>query len=613
MKIMISIVTFLMLASFAVAQEYKGPVAICPSSDGAVLYVLNRDSAEIAVVDVATAAVLRSFQLPVIPNDMALAPDGKTLYVGLGEYQGKVVAVNTEDGAIRAEVTTGHTPTGITVSADGTRVYACLRFDTKVAEYDAASLTELRRMAALHEPIDSVITPDGKWLYVANFLPHDHSDGADVAAEITAILLADGSSKNIRLPNGSSSMHGIAISPDGKYVYTTAILARYQLPTTQLERGWMNTNGFSIIDAQNAEFVNTVLLDDVDLGAANPWPICVSPDNKKVFVGLAGTHELCIVDIEKAMEKLASMPHSADLVQDGASTTSTKTVEGVPQDLAFLVGMKQRIRLKGKAPRSIAVIGDQVYLGMYFDDTIVAVNTSARRPKAKEFVALGPKPEMTAARRGELYWHDASLCFQHWQSCASCHPDARTDALNWDLLNDGIGNPKNAKSMLFSISSPPAMWHGVRATAEVAVRTGFKHILFSVRPEQDYLDIEEYIKAMKPLPSPYLVNGQLSESAQRGKVLFESERLNCIQCHCGEHYTDMKMHDVGSRASYDSLDSFDTPSLNELWRTSPYMHDGRFVTVPEIFTTGMHGDVLGDVAGLSEEEVQDLSNYILSL
>ena len=70
----------------------------------------------------------------------------------------------------------------------------------------------------------------------------------------------------IRLPNGSSSVRGICISPDGKQVYVTHILSRYQMPTTQLDRGWMNTNTLSIIDVQTKKLLNTVLLDDVDLG-----------------------------------------------------------------------------------------------------------------------------------------------------------------------------------------------------------------------------------------------------------------------------------------------------------------------------------------------------------
>jgi hypothetical protein len=38
------------------------------------------------------------------------------------------------------------------------------------------------------------------------------------------------------------------VSPDGRFAYVTHTLGRYQLPTTQLERGWMNTNALSIID-----------------------------------------------------------------------------------------------------------------------------------------------------------------------------------------------------------------------------------------------------------------------------------------------------------------------------------------------------------------------------
>ena len=38
------------------------------------------------------------------------------------------------------------------------------------------------------------------------------------------------------------------MSPDGRFAYVTHILSRYQVPTTQLERGWMNTNALSILD-----------------------------------------------------------------------------------------------------------------------------------------------------------------------------------------------------------------------------------------------------------------------------------------------------------------------------------------------------------------------------
>lgn len=609
------ILGFFCSTAFLFAQEYKGPVALVPSADGAILYVLEKDAQALVTVNAETMEVAQTFPLPEVPHAMTLSADGSVMYVTAGVFPGKVYAVSTADGKILREGKTGHTPMGPVLSPDNTKLYVCYQFENALAEFDTETLTEQRRFQALHEPCNAVITKDGKTVYAANFLPLDPSDGADVAAEISAIDTQTGETKNIRLPNGSSSMHGICLSPDGKYVYTTAILARYQLPTSQLERGWMNTNGFSIIDADKREFVNTVLLDDVDLGAANPWPITTSADGKKVYIGLAGTNELCVVDMEKTLEKLLALPKTIEEAKEAGNYNERTTIlaDQVPQQLAFLVGLKKRIKLTGKSPRSLCVIGEKVYAGMYYSDTLNTVDTKARRPKAKSF-ALGPEPVLTPERRGELAWNDATLCFQHWQSCASCHPDARSDALNWDLLNDGTGNPKNAKGMLFSLDTPPAMWHGVRDKAETAIRTGFQFILFSVQPEETFLDIEAYFRSLVPLPSPHLVDGQLSEQALRGKAIFEREELGCAKCHFGEYFTDQKMHDVGSRAEkVDQQDDFDTPTLREIWRTPPYMHDGRYVHLRDVFKLGNHGDVYGDVAGLSDEELDDLTEYLLSL
>ncbi len=599
------------------AGEYKGPIKLLPTKDGATLYSLNMDAKEIAVVSLADAKVDRTISLPGTPNDMCLSGDEKTMYVGYGDYQGKICAIDLATGEIKGEGVVGHTPCGLCLTPDESALFICLRFEAKLAKVSLPDFKVEQTYPALHEPCDAVITHDGKTYYVANFLPLDRSDGANVAAEITCLDTATGKTKNIRLPNGSSSMHHITLSPDGKYVYTTAILARYQLPTTQVERGWMNTNGFSVIDADKREFVNTVLLDDVDSGAANPWPIVVTPDNKTIVVGIAGTHEICLVDKDKTHEKLESLPKDAEDAKEKGLANVT-TADQVPQLLAFLVGLKKRVKLssrtmKVKGPRCLAVVDTKIYVGMYFSDNIMVVDLKARTPKAKEFVKLGPEPEMDAARRGELAWHDATLCFQNWQSCASCHPDARSDALNWDLLNDGMGNPKNAKGMLFALDLPPAMWHGVRVNAEKAIRTGFQYIMFANVPDETCVDIEEYFKSLKPLPSPYLVDGQLSEKALRGKAVFENEKYACTQCHTGEYFTDQQLHDVGSRADYDHRDDFDTPTLREIWRTPPYMHDGRYVNLKDVFMDGAHGDVLGKVDEMTEEEAGDLVEYLLSL
>ena len=109
------------------------------------------------------------------------------------------------------------------------------------------------------------------------------------------------------------------------------------------------------------------------------------------------------------------------------------------------------------------------------------------------------------------------------------------------------------------------------------------------------------------------MNGELNESAKRGKEIFERKELACSVCHCGEYFTDGKLHDVGSRNDYDTRDEFDTPTLREIWRTPPYLHDGHYVKLRDIFAEGNHGDVLGNVGELSDAELDNLTEYLLSL
>jgi cytochrome c peroxidase len=221
---------------------------------------------------------------------------------------------------------------------------------------------------------------------------------------------------------------------------------------------------------------------------------------------------------------------------------------------------------------------------------------------------------MDVVRKGEFYFNDAGICFQGWQSCASCHSyDARVDGLNWDLLNDGIGNPKNAKSLLLSHRTPPAMSMGIRDTAETAVRSGIRHILFTVQPEEIPTAMDEWLKTLKPAPSPYLEKGKLSKAAERGKKLFNSARVGCATCHPDGLYTNLKQYDVGTQGQYDKQGEFDTSTLYELWRTAPYLHDGSAVTIREVLTTHNKGDKHGKTSQLSPQEIDDLAAFVLSL
>jgi len=264
-------------------------------------------------------------------------------------------------------------------------------------------------------------------------------------------------------------------------------------------------------------------------------------------------------------------------------------------------------------PRGVTIVGSTAHVAAYFGDEVLGVNLEGGTPGVESRIALGPKVSPPISRRGEILFHDATIGFQGWQSCASCHPDVRADGLNWDLLNDGLGNPKNTRSLLLAHSTPPTTASGVRDDAEGSVRAGFHHILFTTVAETDAQAVDAFLKALRPEPGPALVDGQLSPAAERGRQLFEGDRLGCAACHPAPLYTDLRMHDVASRGPRDDRDTFDTPTLVESWRTAPYLHDGRYATLRALFREGSHGDVRGDIDGLSDDELADLIEFLRSL
>jgi YVTN family beta-propeller protein len=614
------------------AGDYLGPIDVVASPDQQQLYVVQADAQRIDVVSIATREVVRSILCPARPSGLAISRAGNTLYMTCGGPEGRVCVADAATGRLTTTIAVGHTPGGPALLPDGKRLFVCNRFDNDVSVIDTASGKETARVKVVREPVAAAATPNGRWIFVANLLPDEPADANDVAASVTVIETANLTTTTIRLPNGSSSVHGLCVAADGKYAYVVHVLSRYQLPTTQLERGWMNTNALSVIDVQTRKLVNTVLLDDIDRGAANPWAVAVSDDSKSLVVSHAGTHELSVIDAAGLLEKLLAMPKTVAEAKtlgryDNYGTYSSTIAADVPNDLAFLVDLRRRIplrtgRLPGQinadrarlnGPREFALIGPRAYVAVYFSDAVAVVDWAQQRGDVVAVMPLGPPPELTAERRGEMHFHDADFCFQQWQSCSSCHPDARVDALNWDLLNDGFGNPKNAKSMLLAHKTPPAMSFGVRPSAEEAVRAGIRHIQFAVRPEEDARAIDAYLKSLQPVPSPHLVDGQLSAAAERGKQLFFDPKIDCAHCHPAPLYTDLQRHDVGSKGRYDRRADFDTPTLVEVWRTAPYMHDGHYATMRELLDEGQHGRMGGDVASLTDEQKSDLVEFVLSL
>jgi YVTN family beta-propeller protein len=589
--------TGIVFAVLPAGGTYLSPSALAWSSGGKILLIAEQTGKRLDCLDPVTRKIVRSISLPDEPRGLTCSADGKTAYVVMGEGEGVMKVLDLNSGKILRQVPVGHGPMAPVLSPDGRTLYVCNRFDNAIGIVDLLQNKQVCSIPVIREPVAAALTPDGKLLLVANHLPDGPSTADTVAAAVSVIDTDKGRLiKNIRLVNGSESLRGICISPDGRYAYVTHLTARYQVPPTQLERGWANTDAFSVIRIAGLKLLYTVLLDNVDRGFANPWGVAVSADNKLLCINSAGNNELSVINLEALHVKMELAAKGGPEIYD---------------DLSMLNGVRLRVPLIGTGPRDMLMDGDILYIAEYFSNSLGVVRLKNGSIQSVESVPLGPELPLTPERRGEILFKNAGICFQNWLSCASCHPDGRTDGLNWDLLNDGVGNPKNVKSLLFAHETPPVMALGVRNCAETAVRTGIRYILFAVRPEEEASAIDAYLRSMRAVPSPYLVDGKLSRAALRGEKLFS--QAGCVHCHPAPLYTNLHQYDVDTGTGIDTGKRFDVPTLREVWRTAPYLHDGRAATLNEVVTVHNPNDRRGLTSSLTPGQVADLIEYLKSL
>ncbi|MHB8971982.1 MAG: hypothetical protein ACYC3X_19365 [Pirellulaceae bacterium] len=583
--------------------DYLGPSSLAAAPDGATLYVACEDACQVLWVSLPGGEVRQRITVPSRPSGLICTNDGCQLLVTCAAPDSVVLVVDARSGDILRTLPVGHTACSPVWDQRHSRLFVCNRFHNDLSLLDLPTGLELRRIPVGREPIAAALTPDGRTLLVANHLPDARTDveyRGRVSAAVRVIAVQTLESTAIALPHGASGVRSLCISPDGSYALVTHVLSNFQNVPFRVDMGWVNVNVVSIVDVRKRELMGTIGLDEMQLGAANPWGVAFSQDGSTICVAASGTHELCVIN-------------TSQLVSDRARRTMSPLPGAWPVYPSLGESLWRRVALPGRGPRGVAIVGSTAYVTQYFSDTLAAVALDRSADVAPQAIALGPPPQVTLQRRGEMLFNDATICYQNWQSCASCHPDARGDGLNWDLMNDGVGNPKSTKSMLLAHVTPPAMAQGVRETAEGAVRSGITNILFSRRPEEEAAAIDAYLKTLEPVPSPYLVRGQFSEAAQRGRLLFEGERIGCHRCHPASLYTDGKTHRIGKAQSRHFNNQFDTPTLVEVWRTAPYLNQGRYPTIRELLSDGRHGLSDAENEQLTEQDVGDLVEFVLSL
>lgn len=184
-----------------------------PGATAGTLYVTNRGSGDLAILDESTLAVRKVIPIGERAWGVAVAPDGKTAYVS---YAAGLAIVNLEAGAVAQRVALGGQGMGLAMSRDGALCYVAINRsdgDRLVAVEQLAG--RVRGEVPIGERAFGVyLGAYGRTLYVPE---HD----AFALSVIDAATLAKRRTIPLK-PLGEGAFdkpHYLAMSPDGATLY----------------------------------------------------------------------------------------------------------------------------------------------------------------------------------------------------------------------------------------------------------------------------------------------------------------------------------------------------------------------------------------------------------
>ena len=272
-------------------------------------------------------------------------------------------------------------------------------------------------------------------------------------------------------------------------------------------------------------------------------------------------------------------------------------------------------------------------------------------PLTPEKIALGK----------QLFW-DKRWSRNGTIACVSCHDPQHgwADGRRFSLRFDGTTTPRHSPTLINRLFSDTQQWTGTRTsledqamkasdqTPELLVknlgpiegyRVQFRKVFGTdVTPDGVAKAIAAYERAILSGNSPYdkFKAGDasaLTPAARRGLALFEG-KAKCQACHVGFNFTDESYHNLGVGMNREKPDlgrfgmtkreehkgAFKTPTLRDVAKRPPYMHDGSMTSLSEVVAFYNVGGVpnqwlSGDVKplGLDASEMADLVAFMEAL
>ena len=596
-----------------VSRDYYSPMNLAVSNDGRYVYITARDANELLVADTEKNKIEYKIKVGNKPHSVILDKKNKNAYVS-NQWSDYVSVIDLGKFIVTDSIKTGNGPAGLSLSSDERILYAVNSYNSDLSVIDLASKKEIKRLTTGNNPTGVQLSPTGGNLFVSGrravILPY----GEPLVTDITIINDSTRRIKEYLSMHSAYMMENFAFTPSGDMALVTLIRPKNLVPSIQVERGFMMTHGIGIIEQKENGRIIQLLTDEPNAYYPDPFDIVITSDGKKAFISHSGVNAVTVIDI------------------DSLRSLITDATPGMLEKWADHLGISSRYVIKristGANPKGLALSpdGKLLYVAEHLNDKISVISTDSLMVVST--LDLGGPRKITVARQGRRLLNNAGHTFQNQYSCYTCHPDEHEDGLVYNMASIDMGrNVTNTQSLRDIGDTPPFKWNGKNQTVYKQDGMRFSTVLTRTEPfSYRNLDaISSYIMTGINYPPNLFFNpsGKLTEAQIRGKIIFERAKDNfgneipennrCITCHPAPYYTNLLPADVSTLAASDDSILFDTPHLNNIYASPPYLHDGRAKTLEEIWTIYGQDDKHGLVGDMTKDQLNDLIEYLKSL
>jgi YVTN family beta-propeller protein len=576
------------LAAARPGELDRSPVDLVLGPSDAWLATVNQTSDSVSLVRISDGAVLNEVSVGHHPISIALLSDGKTLLV-TGYYSGEVTLLEVADNKLTklGHIEIGFQPHGIAVAPDGKTAYVACTANAQVALIDLQTRQVADRIDVGRWPRHLALSPDGSRLAVGT------SGDRGVTIVDTQARKALYQEQFVGLNIGH-----MQVSRDGQYVWFPWMVYRNNpITAANIRLGWVLASRIARVRLDGPARREAMSLDPQGKAIADLEGLALTSDESRLVVSASGTHELLVYRTE-------GLP-----LKDYGGT------DHIDPDLLKDSGRFFRIDLGGR-PMGLKIGRDDctVYVANYLDNCVQVVDLTAR--KVARTVPLGSSNERSLARHGEAIFYDARRSLDQWYSCQTCHYEGGSNSVPTDTLNDG--SPFTLKTVLplYNLhETGPWTWHGWQTDLTAAMKKSLQETMLGPPPtDDDAAALLAFLTAMESPPNPFRnKDGSLSAAAGRGKLVFESDKAACANCHRGPQFTDGQIHDIGLGSPRDRYKGFNTPTLRGVYQKVKLLHDGRADSLHDVLTGPHSPEKVSGQGSLEQAELNDLVEYLKSL